>query len=130
MKQLISVCLLLTFSSVSFANPVSCQSGKLTRSLEVVYSNPGQAVPCEVIYDKSTEGSIATLWHAHYQAGYCEKKAEGMADKLIDWGWDCTSARNQGATDEDAGIADGDSEAADLDSGAVNEDGAAADANR
>ena len=71
------------------ANPVTCEHGQLTRKIEVVYANPGQAVPCEVIYDKSAEGSIETLWRADNEAGYCEARALGLAEKLTGMGWRC-----------------------------------------
>jgi hypothetical protein len=89
--------LLLAASGLTFANPVTCTDGDLSRQIEVVYSDPGQPVPCEVIYDKSGEGSIETLWRANTEAGYCESNAEGLVAKLIDSGWDCES---RGATAE------------------------------
>jgi len=105
-KRLIPLCLLLAASGLSSANPVTCEYGKLTRTLEVVYSEPGQAVPCEVIYDKSGEGgTIASLWRANYTAGYCEAKAEGLADKLVDFGFKCSANRDQGTAGENADVA-------------------------
>ena len=79
------------FASQATANPGTCSFGELTRKIEVVYSNPGQPVPCEVIYDKSAEGSIATLWRANNEAGYCEAQAAGLVEKLSGMGWQCVA---------------------------------------
>jgi hypothetical protein len=75
--------------SSAFANPVTCTYGDLARKIEVVYSTPGQPVPCEVIYDKSAEGSIETLWQANNESGYCEAKATGLIERLSGMGWQC-----------------------------------------
>lgn len=77
------------FAGQALANPVTCTYGDLSRKIEVVYSDPGQPVPCEVIYDKSAEGSIETLWQANNEAGYCEAQAAALRDKLSGVGWQC-----------------------------------------
>jgi hypothetical protein len=82
------------------ANPINCTYGDLTRKIEVVYLEPGHAVPCEVIYDKSAEGSIETLWRASSEAGYCEAKAAGLAEKLGTSGWQCAAQQSTGETDD------------------------------
>ena len=84
--------LTLFCAAAASANPVSCTNGGLSRSVEVVYSDPGQAVPCEVIYNKSGEGSIETLWRANTEAGYCEARAAELIEKLEGLGWDCDQA--------------------------------------
>ncbi len=93
MKQLISATTLILCLATgqALANPVSCSYGELARKIEVVYSDPGQPVPCEVIYDKSAEGSIETLWRANNEAGYCEAQAAGLVEKLRDMGWQCAA---------------------------------------
>ncbi|TNF88514.1 MAG: hypothetical protein EP301_04760 [Gammaproteobacteria bacterium] len=80
-----------TIAGQAMANPVACTYGDLSRKIEVVYSNPGQPVPCEVIYDKSAEGTIETLWRASNEAGYCEAQAAELADKLSGMGWQCAA---------------------------------------
>ena len=87
-------------SPAASANPVTCEYGDLSRSIEVVYSDPGQPVPCEVIYDKSGEGSMASLWQANVEAGYCEARAAELVDKLADTGWRCTSAGSNAAAED------------------------------
>jgi len=87
---ILTTLLAMTISGTALANPVSCENGELRRRVEVVYSEPGQAVPCEVIYDKSDEGSIEALWRASNRAGYCEVKAEGLIEKLRGMGWSCS----------------------------------------
>ena len=91
MKQLILCTALIVALTAgpAMANPVTCSYGDLSRKIEVVYSNPGQPVPCEVIYDKSAEGTIETLWRANVEAGYCEAKAAGLVEKLQGMGWRC-----------------------------------------
>lgn len=80
----------------AMAEPVTCELGALSRSIEVVYSDPGQPVPCEVIYDKSGEGSIETLWRANHEAGYCEEKAAALVSRLEGLGWRCGAASEEG----------------------------------
>jgi hypothetical protein len=54
-----------------------------------------------VIYEKSVEGTIETLWRANNEAGYCESQAEGLVAKLSDLGWSCESDEAEAAPDED-----------------------------
>jgi hypothetical protein len=63
----------------------------MTRSIEVIYSDPGQAVPCEVLYDKPSEGVQSTPWRATNESGYCEAKAAELVSKLEGLGWACAS---------------------------------------
>ena len=97
-----------TFCSPAiWADPSICNNAGLTRSVEVVYSDPGYPVPCEVIYDKSGEGAGQhSLWRAGNQAGYCEAQAAAFLDKLRDIGWSCevaaTSEAPAAATEEPA----------------------------
>lgn len=89
---------LLVVSTPALANPVTCSQGELSRTIEVVYSDPGQPVPCEVIYDKSAEGSIESLWRAGTESGYCELKAESLKQKLEGLGWSCGATEGQSAS--------------------------------
>jgi hypothetical protein len=80
-------------SSPVWANATQCSNGGLTRSIEIVYSDPGHPVPCEVIYDKSAEGAGQhSLWRADSEAGYCEARAAAFVDKLRGFGWTCDAA--------------------------------------
>ena len=86
------ICIAALASSQASANTSVCTNGGLTRSIEVVYSDPGQPVPCEVIYDKSAEGGgTHSLWRAGSEAGYCEAQAAAFADRLRGLGWTCGS---------------------------------------
>ena len=89
MNRVIVFCLLMTLGTVAAANPVACTNGEFSRTIEVVYSDPGQSVPCEVIYNKSAEGSIETLWRADNESGYCEARAADLVEKLKGLGWEC-----------------------------------------
>ena len=78
-----------------------CTAGGLERTVEVVYENPGEPVPCDVRYTKS-DGVARSLWRAEREGGYCEQQATGLVQKLSDSGWSCS------ATDDDSGVARGD----------------------
>ena len=71
----------------------TCTAWKHTRQVEVRYlSTDGGHVPCEVRYHKPTEkpdAGHAVLWHAHNEAGYCERKARWLVYRLKNWGWNC-----------------------------------------
>ncbi len=71
-----------------------CKLQDLVRRVEVVYTTPGSAVPCEVHYYKDTEASGETqvLWTAQNEIRYCETRASGFVDKLSGWGWACEEA--------------------------------------
>ncbi len=86
--------LLFVSSSLTVAAETVCRFGEMVRSVDVVYSDPGQAVPCEVLYNKQSEGSQSVLWRADNEAGYCEEKARGFVEKLEGMGWQCASDGN------------------------------------
>ncbi|MEM7079417.1 MAG: hypothetical protein AAF513_12385 [Pseudomonadota bacterium] len=94
-RQMLATVLLVVIgclSSVAHAKPQSCSLGELTRNVSVIYNDPGQPVPCEVWYEKPTEGVQAeTLWQANNEAGYCEARAAEFVDKLTNLGWACNS---------------------------------------
>ncbi|MFV2089686.1 MAG: hypothetical protein ACC642_03440 [Pseudomonadales bacterium] len=83
--------LLLSCSTGALANPTRCEYGELSRIIEVVYSDPGQPLPCEVIYNKSEEGSIESLWRADNEVNYCEDRVVGLIEKLEGLGWTCAN---------------------------------------
>ncbi len=70
------------------AESYACKNGNQERKVEVVYTNAGAQVPCEVNYTKE-DGSTQSLWQAQSEAGYCEGKAASFAEKLRGLGWDC-----------------------------------------
>jgi hypothetical protein len=84
----------LTVAAAVFADEV-CTQGNLTRTVSIVYAEPGQPVPCEVLYDKSQEGNTdenggsETLWRAQNEAGYCEARMKDFVAKLETLGWTC-----------------------------------------
>jgi hypothetical protein len=72
------------------ANAWKCEHNGMVREVQVEYLSDGK-VPCNVIYDKPTEGvETKVLWFADKQEGYCEEKAQGFVNKLESWGWTCT----------------------------------------
>ena len=65
-----------------------CTHDEAVRTIEVVYTTPGEQVPCKVQYTKST--GTKTLWNANSEIGYCESKAEAFVNKQQENGWVCT----------------------------------------
>ncbi len=78
------------------ANTTQCGMDGMQRLVSVVYSEPGQLVPCRVLYEKPSEVTVTnqslTLWRAEHQAGYCEARAEEFVAKLEQLGWQCQQA--------------------------------------
>jgi len=66
---------------------IVCLHSGAERKISIVYDTPGQAVPCEVTYEKGD--GIQTLWSAENEAGYCETKAAEFVEKQRSWGWNC-----------------------------------------
>lgn len=84
-------CAALCGAAPTAANPTDCTQGGAERSIEVVYSRPGAAVPCEVVYRKPAAAVTDVLWRADHQAGYCEARAQELAETLRAAGWQCTA---------------------------------------
>ncbi len=86
------VVLLLMLSILSFQayaqDQYVCKNGSTERTVEVVYSQAGSKVPCEVKYTKPSGSQI--LWSANHEVGYCESKATAFAAKLGTLGWSCS----------------------------------------
>ena len=89
MKSLLfTLGLVLSFNV--FAQPeYVCKHGELIRNIDIVYSVPGEQVPCKVVYIKAT--GTRTFWSTDSKAGYCENKAEKFANKKMRQGWTCTN---------------------------------------
>ncbi len=68
-----------------------CTNDGLLRSVNVVYPEQGQVLPCEVRYEKPAENQSMTLWRAENQIGFCEAQAEKFIAKLQDLGWSCSA---------------------------------------
>ncbi|WP_058119487.1 hypothetical protein [Photobacterium kishitanii] len=94
------VIILLMLSILSFQayaqDKYVCHKGGVERTVEVVYSQPGSKVPCEVKYTKPNSNKI--LWSADHEVGYCETKAKQFVHKLGGFGWSCSDANNEVAT--------------------------------
>lgn len=76
---------------------VTCTSGQLQRTVEVVYETPGKRVPCDVRYVKSS-GEARSLWRAEHEEGYCERQAVSLIQKLSNAGWSCQAATADDST--------------------------------
>ena len=87
-----------------------CSQGDLNRVVTIVYSEPGQPTPCEVLYEKPSEGVSMTLWRAQNQAGYCEARAAEFIEKLSELGWSCSATKAQQENEEASQAASAESE--------------------
>ena len=77
-----------------------CRQGELLRRVLIVYEVPGEAVPCQVVYRKPSEGvEDQVLWGAANESGYCEFKAKEFRTQLESWGWACSTAAAAPASD-------------------------------
>ena len=88
MKILLFTMSLILSCNVFAQQGYLCKHGEVIRTIEVVYSTPGEQVPCKVVYTKSTGPS--TFWSAKTKIGYCENKAEEFANKLQSKGFTCS----------------------------------------
>ena len=95
-RSLLTAALLLSaWAGSAAANPISCTQGELSRTVEIIYTEPGQPVPCEVIYAKPAAGTIELLWQAMNEAGYCEQQTAGLIEKLQGSGWRCSKQADE-----------------------------------
>lgn len=76
----------------ALAQAMRCERGTDVRTVQVVYADPGQPVPCEVLYGKQAAGTLETLWRADHEAGYCEARASDFVDRLEELGFRCSEA--------------------------------------
>ncbi|KPA52034.1 hypothetical protein VT25_18365 [Photobacterium leiognathi subsp. mandapamensis] len=88
MKPLLLVALTVLAFQAQAQDKYVCKRGDSERVVEVVYTNPGSQVPCEVHYTKSTGTEV--LWDAKNEKGYCEAKAKAFAEKLTTLGMTCS----------------------------------------
>lgn len=68
----------------------SCTLDGAERVIEVVYTTPGEKLPCEVHYTK--EGQSQVLWTYTNEIEKCETQAASFAEKQTTWGWQCSNA--------------------------------------
>jgi len=82
----------LGIGSSSWAGSWTCQHTGLTRQVTVFYPEAPAPLPCKVYYSKPDENVLPrVLWKAGNQQGYCERKAEQLAEKLRSLGWQCSN---------------------------------------
>jgi hypothetical protein len=81
---------ILAAPNAAIAESWICEHGSLVREITVKHETASPA-PCSVVYDKSAEGQGSkVLWSASFDGGYCDAKANGLAEKLTGLGWSCT----------------------------------------
>ena len=79
----------LVIPASASADSWSCSHGNDVREVHIMRTT-SDAVPCEVVYKKLTEGvEDQVLWSANNDASYCEEKANAFIDKLESWSWVC-----------------------------------------
>ena len=80
--------------STASAHQYTCQQGSITRIIAVEHE-PDQPLPCSVRYEKPDEGNAVSFpWHAKTTAGFCEEKADYLAEKLSLSGWACEKKKS------------------------------------
>lgn len=89
---------LLVLAAPTAADPTTCRTGAMERSIEVVYETPGEPVPCRVVYDKLTQGERKVPWRADHEEGFCEARARELVEKLEADGWACTDPPVEGTS--------------------------------
>ena len=87
----ITLSALILFATTTGHAQTQCTNGDLLRSVNVIYPQEGQVLPCEVRYEKPAQNQSMTLWRAANQIGFCEAQAEKFIAKLQDLGWSCTA---------------------------------------
>lgn len=57
----------------------------------------GTPLPCRVNYDRSAKANLEleTIWQAIYEEGFCEARADNLAARLKNSGWDCEKDSKQ-----------------------------------
>ena len=88
--RILLTALLVIYAGLTSAN-TTCKKATSLREIDIVYSNPGYKLPCEVTYQKSESSEINILWRAKNQPGYCEEQAEDFIEKFEGLGWICES---------------------------------------
>lgn len=84
-----AILMLLTAPTAVNAGSWICEQGNLIREITVERESSG-AAPCTVVYNKSAEGQGSNvLWSASFDGAYCDAKADGLAEKLTGFGWEC-----------------------------------------
>ena len=80
----------LALPTTANAESWSCEYENLMREINVKRETTDPA-PCSVVYNKDTENLGSTiLWTAQNDGAYCDAQANGLAEKLENWGWSCT----------------------------------------
>lgn len=80
---------IITIPVSAYADSWSCSHDNNVREVHVVRTT-SEAVPCDVVYKKQTEGvEDQVLWHADNDDSYCDEKARAFITKLESWGWVC-----------------------------------------
>lgn len=72
-----------------------CEHAGSVRVISVEYVNPPSSVPCRVVYEKTNENRVEHPWRARNERGYCEEKAEFLANKLSRMGWQCDAIEEE-----------------------------------
>lgn len=88
---LTAIMMLLAVPNVVHAESWICENSNLIREINVEHETSAPA-PCSVVYNKDSEGlGSSIVWTARTDGAYCEDKANGLAEKLENYGWACTA---------------------------------------
>jgi hypothetical protein len=78
-----------------------CVHELIIRSIAVEYQEPGQQVPCKVLYHKPPR-IPSMVWQAQTQVGFCEQRAKELARSLERSGWSCDEIQAAAASEKEA----------------------------
>ncbi|MFT5220735.1 MAG: hypothetical protein ACI9LO_003193 [Planctomycetota bacterium] len=82
---------LLSLPTGASAESWICENSNLIREITVVREADAPA-PCSVVYNRESEGQgSSVLWTANNDGTYCDAKSDGLAEKLLGFGWTCTA---------------------------------------
>ncbi|MCB1693670.1 MAG: hypothetical protein KDI19_12960 [Pseudomonadales bacterium] len=85
----LAIASLLALALPASAHDFVCRNGSAERMISVEHEIEGQDLPCVVKYDKKDTGDVLFPWNAANTPGFCEEKAEYLADRLGKFGWTC-----------------------------------------
>ena len=88
-QLLLSIFLLIGWSTVLHGYEAACTYDSLQRSVRIQYGMPSSYLPCEGIYKKEEENQDKSLWRASNDLSYCIDKAQGFVNELKKMGWTC-----------------------------------------
>lgn len=93
--------LAVSCAGTAYGLEYQCAQELAIRSVAVEYQEPGQQVPCKVVYHKPPR-IPSMVWQARTQAGFCEQRAKELVRTLERSGWSCDEIQAAAASEIEA----------------------------